>query len=93
MLLLNQTEDKEETTNLKKDNNSERKKLKDMILAEDMKVVIDPEIIVEMNQEEKDKIETLEETQEDIKDPEDNSLLKVTLSVQQDSFLMSLLMT
>jgi predicted nucleic acid-binding protein len=93
MLLLNQTEDKEETTNQKKDNNSERKKLKDMILAEDMTVVIDPEIIVEMNQEEKDKIETLEETQEDIKDPEDNSLLKVTLSVQQDSFLMSLLMT
>jgi hypothetical protein len=93
MLLLNQTEDKEETTNLKKDNNSERKKLKDMILAEDMTVVIDPGIIVEMNQEGKDKIEILEETQEDIKDLEENSLLKVTLSVQLDSFLMSLLMT
>lgn len=96
MLLLSQTEDKEGIANKKEDNNSENKEPKDMSLAEVMTVVIDPEITVKMTAEETDKIgihEIIEEIQDETKDPENNLLYKAMLSAQQDSFLMSLLMT
>ena len=96
MLLLSQTEDKEELINKKEDNNSENKEQKNMNLAEEMTTMIGQGKIVETIVEGTDKIEAvkiIEEIKEETTDPEISLLFKVMLSAQQDSFPMSLSMT
>lgn len=59
MLLLSQTEDKEEPINKSEDNNSENKEQKNINLVEEMTIVIGQGKIVETIVEGTDKIEAV----------------------------------